>query len=76
MIVGGDNGVVAQQLMKSQYRYQSLHIVPYDIGFLQHQLTDLNHEQWTLIDQNISSFVETTHLQFDAIIIDLFDPAK
>ena len=76
LIVGGDNGVVAQQLMKSQYSYQSLHIVPYDIGFLQHQLTDLNHEQWTLIDQNISSFVETTTLQFDAIIIDLFDPAS
>ena len=76
LIVGGDNGVVAQQLMKSQYSYQSLHIVPYDIGFLQHQLTDLNHEQWTLIDQNISSFVETTTFQFDAIIIDLFDPAS
>ena len=75
LIVGGDNGVVAQQLMKSQYSYQSLHIVPYDIGFLQHQLTGLNREQWTLIDQNISSFVETTTLQFDAIIIDLFDPA-
>lgn len=76
LIIGGDNGVVAQQLMKSQYSYQSLHIVPYDIGFLQHQLTDLNHEQWTLIDQNISSFVESTTLQFDAIIIDLFDPAS
>ena len=76
LIVGGDNGVVAQQLIKSQYRYQSLHIVPYDIGFLQHQLTNLNYEQWTLIDQNISSFVETTNLQFDAIIIDLFDPAN
>jgi len=75
LIVGGDNGVVAQQLMKSQYSYQSLHIIPYDIGFLQHQLTGLNREQWTLIDQNISSFVETTTLQFDAIIIDLFDPA-
>ena len=29
-----------------------------------------------LIDQNISSFVETTALHFDAIIIDLFDPAS
>ena len=76
LIIGGDNGVIAQQLMKSQYSYQSLHILPYDLDFLHHQLTDLNHEQWTLIDQNISSFVESTTLQFDAIIIDLFDPAS
>jgi spermidine synthase len=76
LIIGGDNGVIVQQLATSKFHYQSLHILPYDLDFLHHQLTDLNHEQWTLIDQNISSFVESTTLQFDAIIIDLFDPAS
>ena len=38
LIVGGDNGVVAQQLMKSQYQLSIIAYIPYDIGFLQHQL--------------------------------------
>ena len=76
LIIGGDNGVIVQQLATSKFHYQSLHILPYDLDFLHHQLKDLNHDLMTLIDQNISSFVETTALHFDAIIIDLFDPAS
>ena len=40
-----------------------------------HQIKDLDLDFMTLIDQNISSYVETTPLYFDAIIIDLFNPA-
>ena len=75
LIIGGDNGVIIQQLKTSKFCYQSLHILPYDLDFLLHQMKDLDLDFMTLIDQNISSYVETTPLYFDAIIIDLFNPA-
>ncbi len=75
LIIGGDNGVIIQQLKTSKFCYQSLHILPYDLDFLHHQIKDLDLDFMTLIDQNISSYVETTSLYFDAIIIDLFNPA-
>ena len=76
LIIGGDNGVIVQQLETSKFRYQSLHILPYDLDFLHHQLKDLNHDFMTLIDQNISLICRDHALHFDAIIIDLFDPAS
>ena len=73
LIIGGDNGVIAQQLKTSNFHYQSLHMIPYDIDFLHNQLKDLNLDSVTLIEQDIATFIEKTPLHFDAIIIDLFN---
>ena len=73
LIIGGDNGVIAQQLKTSNFHYQSLHIIPYDIDFFQNQLKDLNLDSITIIEQDITTFIEKTPLHFDAIIIDLFN---
>ena len=73
LIIGGDNGVIAKQLKTSNFHYQSLHMIPYDIDFLHHELKDLNLDSVTLIQQDIATFIEKTPLQFDAIIIDLFN---
>ena len=73
LIIGGDNGVIAQQLKTSNFHYQSLHMIPYDIDFFQNQLKDLNLDSITIIEQDITTFIEKTPLHFDAIIIDLFN---